>query len=388
MMHVFLAANRLELERRCREKVMQRPHRAASPQQLEQGVPLFIDQLIRTLRAEADGADARSEAISGTATGDSQQPSELGRSAANHGADLLRLGYSINQVVHDYGDVCQAVSDLALEQDEQFDVEEFRTLNRCLDNGIADAVTGFSQQRELLIADRHAGQANERLGVLAHELRNHLNTATLALTVIRTSNVGVVGATGAVLDRSLVGLRTLIDRSLAEVRVEAGMAPQLSQFSLATLLGEAGHAAALEARLSGCAFSVAGVTANVALNADKDLLLAALGNLLQNAIKFSGPRGSVWLSAGATEADIWIEVADNGPGLSNTAATTIFQPFTQGGSEQAGLGLGLSIARRGVEANGGTLALQNTPGLGCVFTVTLPRRAALSAVAAPLAAQG
>lgn len=364
MLYEFLTLNRDELIRRTREKVLRRLAPRATQEEMENGVPLFLSQLTETLRlAEAPGPE---------------DGSNIGRSAALHGGDLLRRGFTVAQVVHDYGDVCQAVSDLALELGEQFAVEEFRTLNRCLDNGIADAVTGFSQQRERLIADRHAGQANERLGVLAHELRNHLNTATLALTVIRSSKVGVIGATGAVLDRSLVGLRTLIDRSLAEVRIGAGLTPHLSTFELAALVGEAAHAAALEAGLTGCAFSAAAAPAGVALDADKDLLLAALGNLLQNAIKFSGPRGSVRLSAGAGEADIWIEVADDGPGLSSAAAATVFQPFTQGGSEQAGLGLGLSIAQRGVEANGGTLAMRSTPGHGCVFTITLPRAGAMA----------
>lgn len=142
-----------------------------------------------------------------------------GVSAGIHGSDLLTLGYSINDVVHDYGDLCQAVSDLSIDLHEQFDMEEFRTLNRCLDNGIASAVTAFSEQRDLIISDQQALEANERLGFFAHELRNHLNTATLALAAIKTGNVGRGGSTGGVLDRSLVGLRGLIDRSLAEVSV-------------------------------------------------------------------------------------------------------------------------------------------------------------------------
>ncbi len=62
-----------------------------------------------------------------------------------------------------------------------------------------------------------------RLGAFAHELRNLLNSATLALTVIKNGDVGLNGATGAILDRSMVGLRSLIDRSLSDVRMTAGM---------------------------------------------------------------------------------------------------------------------------------------------------------------------
>ena len=72
----------------------------------------------------------------------------MGVTATAHGKDLLTLGYSVDQVVHDYGDLCQAITDLAFERDAPFATSEFRTLNRCLDNAIADAVTEFSFQRE------------------------------------------------------------------------------------------------------------------------------------------------------------------------------------------------------------------------------------------------
>lgn len=205
MMHFFLSANRLEIEQRCRDKVVARRNRAPNKQQLEHGIPLFLDQLIRTLKAESEGNVKKGLTVSGLPAGDPNRKSELGATAAIHGADLLAFGYSINQVVHDYGDLCQAVSDLSIDLNETFEIDEFRTLNRCLDNGIADAVTAFSEHRDLVIADEQALETNERLGFFAHELRNHLNTAMLALTAIKSGNVGLSGATGGVLDRSLVG---------------------------------------------------------------------------------------------------------------------------------------------------------------------------------------
>lgn len=231
MMHVFLAENRAELERRCRDKVAKRPLRFSTEIQLREGIPIFLDQLIRTLKAEEAGKLAQSLAISGPADGSAQGTSELADSASTHGGKLLALGYSVSQVVHDYGDLCQAVSDLAVALGEQFAVEEFRTLNRCLDNGIAEAVSEFTQRRDVLIANEQALALSQRIGFFAHELRNHLSTAGLAVAAIKQGGMGVTGATGAVLDRSLVGLRTLIDRSLAEVRVEAGLTLQRSVFS-------------------------------------------------------------------------------------------------------------------------------------------------------------
>jgi len=56
-------------------------------------------------------------------------------------AQLLQHGFTVDQVVHDYGDLCQAITKLAVDRGAAIQVEEFRTLNRCLDNAIADAVT-------------------------------------------------------------------------------------------------------------------------------------------------------------------------------------------------------------------------------------------------------
>jgi hypothetical protein len=105
---------------------------------------MFLSQLIRTLRAEIKNDFKTRSAISGAAGVDSEAHSKLGVSAVAHGSALLTLGYTVDQVVHDYGDLCQAITDLAVERDAPFSVPEFRTLNRCLDNAIANAVTEFS----------------------------------------------------------------------------------------------------------------------------------------------------------------------------------------------------------------------------------------------------
>ena len=375
MMHVFLAENRAELERRCRDKVAKRPLRFSTEIQLREGIPIFLDQLIRTLKAEEAGQMAQGLAISGPADGSAAGTSELADSASTHGGQLLALGYSVSQVVHDYGDLCQAVSDLALALDEQFEVEEFRTLNRCLDNGIAEAVSEFIQRRDVLIANEQALALSQRIGFFAHELRNHLSTAGLAVAAIKQGGMGVTGATGAVLDRSLVGLRTLIDLSLAEVRVEAGLTLQRSVFSLDNFISDLSYSARLEADLLRCTLIVDEVAPLLQLNADQDLLLSAVGNLLQNAFKFGSPKGTVVLRAYAHGERIRIEVKDNGAGLSPQDVDDMFLPFTQGGANKTGLGLGLSIARRSVEANDGTLSVESAPGHGCVFIIDLPRHA-------------
>ena len=264
---------------------------------------------------------------------------------------------------------------LAFEHEEPVSVDEFRTLNRCLDNAIAVAVTEFDYQRDLLVADKGVQALNERLGFLAHELRNLIQTATMAVTAIKAGNVGLAGATGAVLDRSLIGLRNLIDRSLADVRVTAGMPPRRRLLALAEFIAETRIAAALEAQTRGCGFTVSAVDPKLAVDADRDLLSSALGNLLQNAFKFTEPHTEVALQVRAAGNRVLIEVEDRCGGLHPGDPELLFQPFVQDGADRSGVGLGLSICKRSVEANNGVLKVRDLPGKGCVFTIDLPRHA-------------
>lgn len=373
MMHDFLTNNRTELIARCKEKVSLRPYRAATEQQLANGVPLFLDQLKRTLEAEEADRDAESIRISGPAGGDAQALSEMGVSAAAHGKELLSLGFSVDQVVHDYGDLCQSITDLAFERDAPFAIEEFRTLNRCLDNAIADAVTEFSSQRDAAIAHQQRADVNERVGFLVHELRNALGTATLAVSALELGNMTVGGATGAVLKRSLAALDRLISRSLDEVR--SGKPLDRRTFSVAGFIADAKSAAQLDASAAGCAFAVPLVNGALGIYGNRELLLAALANLLHNAFKFTHPHTEVTLNALAFGEHVLIEVSDHCGGLPHGNAEKLFSPFTQRGNDKSGLGLGLSIARQSIEADSGTVSVRDVPGTGCIFTICLPRHA-------------
>lgn len=379
-MYQFLINNRDELIARCKHKVAQRPQRAATAQQLVHGIPIFLGQLTRTLQAEERGAAGEGERISGAAGGDSVALSEIGLSAAAHGKELLELGFTVDQVVHDYGDLCQAITDLAVERDAPFSVDEFRTLNRCLDNAIADAVTEFSFQRDLARSKEQAVEVNQRIGFLVHELRNALGTATLAVSALELTNMPIGGATGAVLKRSLEALKQLIDKTIAEVRSSPQQPASSEQFPVAELLEEAAATARLDAGAGRCRFSVVPADASWMVQANKGLVSAALGNLLQNAFKFTRAGGEVQLRAVEADGRVLIQVQDSCGGLPAGSEDRMFAPFARRSGDGIGLGLGLSIARKSVEADGGTLGVRNLPGVGCVFTISLalasPRAAA------------
>ena len=370
MLHEFVSANESELIERCRLKAADRPMPKATQEALKHGIPSFLRQLIRTLAMEQTAEPMRSRKISGPSGGGR---SEIGETAATHGRELLAHGFTVDQVVHAYGDACQAITDLAVERRIPFEMDEFRTLNRCLDNAIADAVTEYSYQRDVSIADMQSQVVNERLGVLAHELRNHLQTATLAFSALKAGTVGLGGSTSGVIDRTLVALSRLVDGSVSEVRMEAGMSMQSQLFSLAAFIVDVKISASLEASLHDCPFMVSPVDMELAVEADRHLLSAAVGNLLQNAFKFTQPGTYVHLNAYATGDRILIEVEDNCGGLPGGDPEKLFAPFTQGGPDRRGLGLGLSIVRRSVEAAHGTLRARDLPGKGCIFTIDLPR---------------
>src|ERR1700722_11520873 len=142
MLHTFLTQNRQLLIDRCREKVAKRFEPTESASAINHGVPLFLEQLVETLQAEQ---------ITSARNGDcapTPAPTPIGRAAALHGTELLRRGFTVDQVVHDYGDVCQCVTALAVERAATISTDEFRTLNRCLDNAIAEAVASFGKGRQ------------------------------------------------------------------------------------------------------------------------------------------------------------------------------------------------------------------------------------------------
>jgi hypothetical protein len=219
MLHEFVSSNRQELIRRCREKASSRFSPSNTSLQLEHGVPLFLTQLVEALCYERTNP----EALHGGILGSSDIASaESSRTAALHGKELLREGYTVDHVVHGYGDVCQAVTELAKERNEPVTIGEFHTFNRLLDNAIADAVSSYADHRECLSA-QGAQDLHERLGTLADEQRALLDAVLKALNALKVGNLGVTGATGTFLEDSLIKLRDLIDRSLPEIRLSSGM---------------------------------------------------------------------------------------------------------------------------------------------------------------------
>lgn len=181
----------------------------------DHGVPLFLQQLIDILAVEEK---TKFRVVAGKDP--APAPSVIGRSAALHGTRMLHSGYTIDQVVHGYGDVCQAITGMAIEQKEAITADEFHTLNRCLDEAIADAVTSYSGARQTAI-NAQAETLHQSLNHFSDEQRRLLDVARTACAAIKTGNVGVNGATGVLLSHALEELQALVDRAVPEIRLHS-----------------------------------------------------------------------------------------------------------------------------------------------------------------------
>lgn len=369
MLHEFVTAQRDEIILRARTRVAARAWPSVSTHEIEFGVPLFLTQLVETLRLETTTTPFPAGAIES--------------SAAQHGGEMLGFGFTVSQVVQDYGDICQTITGLAIEQQAPVTVEEFRTLNLCLDKAIAKAVTEHAR----LTAETRSAEEVERLGHAAHELRNNLNSAMLAFHTLKRGSVAVNGSTGAVLGRSLVGLRDVIDRTLSEVRLSTGKHRHV-RIPLTLLLEEIASIGALDSEHRKIRFTMSEIDPELAVEGDPQLLSSAIMNLVTNALKNTPPGGHVTLGATATAGRLVIAVEDECGGIPESKGD-LFAPFTdRRGVDRSGLGLGLSIAQKAVKVHQGDIRVRNLPGKGCIFTIEMPLAAtpALSpADAAPAA---
>lgn len=365
MLHVFLHTNRTELVARCQAKGALSPAPLQIPIAMEHGIPKFLDQLIDILRKDADWTTSGPHATPG-------RPrlllTEVSASATKHGGELLREGFTVDQVVHNYGDLCQAITELAVERNQPIDADEFRTLNGCLDDAIADAVTEYGRQNKAdLESDNQA--LSERLTFLAHEMRTCLNAAQLSYAAIKGGHVGLSGATAEVLDRNILSLRNLIDRELVRLRLAAGVPPRLYPVAIDRLIHDVQVTATLDARARGCGFSAEPVEPGLAAKVDQPLLHAAISNLLHNAFRFTPRHTHVTLRAYPEGDRVLIEVEDKCGGLPGEVVESFAHPV---GEAQAGAEHGLPVTRLAVEFLGGELRLRNLPNVGCVFTIDLP----------------
>jgi signal transduction histidine kinase len=358
MLHRFLAQNFDELVSRTRTNGTARRWPSASTPGLESGIPQFLAQLRDALRGKKSTPPLPDEAI--------------GSTAARHALALLEKGWSVSQIVHEYGDVRQAITELAAAKGASIGLQELGVVDRCLDTAIAEAVAEYARLKDEATSHREV----ERLGQVGHDLRNQLQTALLSFRALRTGSVDIGGNTGAVLGRSLDRLRDLIDTRLAEGHLAA-----TSRVSLAAFVHEVAVAAHPDAEHREVRLTIEPGDPALAVDVDPQLLASALMNLLQNAFKYTRAHGCVTLRTRSESGRAFVEVEDECGGMATSASEGDPRRTLRDrrGSARSASGHGLASSRRDVQANGGEVHAHNLPGKGCIFGIQLPVAAPLDA---------
>jgi signal transduction histidine kinase len=381
MLYEFLLENQKEILAMAEKKSLELAGVRPGSDQLREGLPIFYTQLMTVLKAQAaspkpepkkqnaDMARAATNENEEAMAKASGRPQEavLAASAGSHGKELLRLGYTLSHVVHAYGAMCQSITELATIKKTVILADEFHDLNRCLDIAIAGAVTEF----QALSNKQEDNRETQHLGFLAHELRNALGTVTMSIELIKDGTVGFGGSTGRILDRSLKLIAELIDKSLMEVRLKVDPTVRPESIQLLQLMDQIAVTAGVEARSRNQILEIK-VDPSLVVRADQQLIYSAISNLIQNALKYTRDGGRISIRAKSVEQNVEIEVEDECGGLTSETVD-LFKPFEQQNENRKGLGLGLTIAKRAISLNHGTINLSNLPGKGCIFRVVLPK---------------
>jgi signal transduction histidine kinase len=345
----FVEARREAIARRWLDRVRAqlRSEQALDEDEVLDSLLLFLDEVVQALRRQ-------------TPLGESGEGIAQG-----HGAQRQILQRDIDDVVREYGLLFEAVVEECLHaKSGPFAPEEYGRLVGLLSRGAAEATRQFAELHALELRR----QAWEHFAFIAHEIRSPLQTARMASKLIR-SGAGP-GRAAEVLERSLAHLSEAIDHALVDARlrgIDAGAALRRESTELRKILAKAVEESQPDAE--GRQISI-GLEAGgpIPIEADERVLRSALGNLLRNAVKFTRSGGKVTLRA---QPGI-VEIEDECGGLRSGDEGKIFEAFRQSGEDRSGFGLGLAIARQGIEAHGGALQVRNLPGKGCVFVATLP----------------
>jgi len=288
--------------------------------------------------------------------------------AEEHGAQRLRLGFDIGEVVREYGLLHECILDLAQEAEMTLNVRDQRIVAQWLNAGIAEAVAQYSKQRDLELQR----QASEHLGFIAHELRNSLTAPLLAFKRLQTGVLAQGGRPVDQLERGLRRTREMIDSTLLHASMQLGIELKPEAVALLPFLFDAELDVGAEAQAREIQ-TMMSAPADLDIRADPRLLKSAVLNLLHNAVKFSHPGGTVSVTAQSARGHVTIDVTDSCGGLPPGKVEELFAPLVQRGDNRSGFGLGLAIAMHAVQAHGGTIEVRDMPGDGCVFSIRLPQ---------------
>lgn len=331
--------------------------------QLRDGMPAYLESLVELLCApdteRATAIDTRWAAI-----------------AREHGVTRVRIGFDITQLIHEFIVLRHIISDVAVEEGLGRRCV-LGLLSDLLDGAITASVRAYVDARDYDARRREA----ENVGFLTHELRNPLSNAMLAATQLRYDAPPAVVPLLDALDRGHQRLVALIDGVLLTQKLESGVVvPRPFDAKLADIVESAVEAARSSAAAKHLDLRVERMDAIV--HVDPELTRSAVQNLVDNAVKYTD-HGRVEVTIDDQPTDFTIHVRDSCGGLSPEELAIVFEPFKRGSHRKAGTGLGLTIARRAVESQGGSIHAESDGDTGCHFWIVLPKRVTIPAAPAP-----
>jgi signal transduction histidine kinase len=355
-LHEVLSAKRDEVVVRWKAQIRGKlAPETMPPLELVNHIPRFITEIVAALRADAGLSSL------------GPSPDES-TTAADHGAQRLRLGFSLDSVVREYGALRESIVATARDAGAHLTLGELQVLFDAIVSGIAQAVTEYSRQRDSELLR----QANEHFAFIAHELRDPLSAAMSSFLILKSSGQVPVGSRFVdAVDRGLQRTRELIDQTLQTARVASGIELRRQSTTLKILFEEAELGAASEAESKRIEIRSI-IETDERINLDTRLVRSALGNLVRNGVKYTSTDGVVELRGRIADGRVVIEVEDSCGGLPPGKVEQAFAPFVRLDNRQTGFGLGLAIAKQAVDAHGGSIRVQDLPGKGCIFVLELP----------------
>jgi signal transduction histidine kinase len=355
-LHELLATRSEEVMQRWRANVQGTlAPESMPPVELLDHLPEFLQEIIGVLRAHAGVNEA-------------EPRTDQAATAEGHGEQRLRLGFSLDSVVREYGAMRNAIVATARELGANISFDEMQIVFDCTINGIARAVSQYSYERDAELL-RHA---NEHFAFIAHELRNPLSSAIAAVHLLRAQgHLPEPSRVVAALERGLQRTSELIEQTLKVARLASGIDLHREPTTLRALIEDveldaitAAEAKQIELRVK--------LQGDEELFVDARLIRSAVSNLLRNAVKYSHPGSPVELRGSVVNRRAVIEIEDGCGGLDPDHVAAAFAPFVRLDSSQSGFGLGLAIAKQAVDAHGGSIRVQNLPGKGCIFVLEFP----------------
>lgn len=344
----FIEAHKREIMAAWQTRAIEALSLAAEDQpKLLNDLPAFIDELIVCLREGTEQGNHRG-------------------SARAHGRQRKHIGLDIGGLAIEFSLITIAVLDLTRRHGHEVADRELEVLLRTIAQGTEQSVTEYAALRDREISE----QAARHYSFVAHELRTPLHNARLA-TALLEHDIGDPRAHLERVGRALDAVAGIVDDSLVSARIRVSPQPRYEDIELAAVVGDVIDACRLAADRR--RLELVSELGHDRIEADRRLLTSVLVNLVANAIKFSHIGHAVTVRVTSVDDRVRFEVIDACGGMPEDLPGRLFQPYAQEGSDRSGFGLGLMIVKQAVDAHGGTVRIDNSPGVGCCFIVELPR---------------